>query len=103
MVADTIAARAAAGDPVAVCGFLNDEVRSGDEIGGVPVLGGFDDWRALAPGVRFVAAFPRPGDALGRHLRLRSLGIPDDRWETVLDPHALVSPRARLGAGRYVA
>lgn len=103
IVADTIAALAAAGEPVELLGYLNDELAPGQTIGAAPVLGGFEGWRHLPPEVRFVAAFPTPRRARERYARLRSLGIPDERWATVRDPAARVSRAARLGAGCYVA
>lgn len=103
LVAETVEALAARGEPLELLGFLNDVVAVGERIGGVLVLGRFDEWRALAPDARFIAAFPFPGAARERHARLRSLGIPDERWMTVCHPTAQVSPRARLHAGCFVA
>jgi sugar O-acyltransferase (sialic acid O-acetyltransferase NeuD family) len=103
IVADTVAAMAAAGEPIAVLGFLNDEIAVGERIGGFPVVGRFEDWRRVVAGVRFVAAFPFPGAARARHARLRSLGIPDERWETIRHPSAQIAPSAALGRGCYVA
>jgi sugar O-acyltransferase (sialic acid O-acetyltransferase NeuD family) len=101
MVAETIDAMATAGEHVRLAGFLNDSVAS--SIGGVPVLGRFEDWHDLDGDVHFIAAFPLPGDARSRHARLRGLDVPPERWEAVRHPRALVSPRARLEAGSYVA
>ncbi len=102
IVAASIARAAAAGEDVELIGFLNDLVPAGDRIGGYPVLGRFDDWRALAERVRLVTAFRLPDHAFERHARLRSLGVPEDRWETVRDPAALVDPSARIGPGCYL-
>jgi len=103
IVADTITAMAAAGDSIAVLGFLNDTLGVGESIGGFPVVGRFEDWRRVVTGVRFIAAFPLPGEARQRHARLRSLGIPDERWATIRHPSAHVAPSAQLGPGCYVA
>ena len=67
------------------------------------MLGRFEDWPRLPPEVRFTAAFPTPQRARERHARLRSLAVPDDRWQTVSDPSARIARSARLGAGCYVA
>lgn len=102
IVADSIARLAAAGAEVAVLGFLNDDVAPGERIGEHPVLARFDEWRALPADVRLIAAFPLPEHARERYARLRSLDVPDERWETVLDPSAVVAGGARIDAGCYV-
>lgn len=102
IVAETLAAMEAAGEPVRVAGFLNDEIPCGETIGGWPVLGGFEGWKQLDPEILFLAAFPFPSQARVRYARLQSLGIPERRFATVRHPSAQVSPRAHLGAGCYV-
>ena len=102
IVAESVRRLAEAGEEIVVAGFLNDEIAAGEPIGPYPVLGRFEDWPALDPGVRLVAAFPFPGRARERHARLRSLGVPDARWETVRDRAARVSSTARIGPGCYV-
>jgi acetyltransferase EpsM len=103
IVAESVGEAAAAGEPVCLLGLLNDTAPAGTTIGGYPVLGRFEDWRHLAPDARFIAAFPLPGHARERHLRLRSLQVPPDRWQSVRDPRARVSRTAEIGAGCYLA
>lgn len=102
IVAETIAALAARGDDVVACGFLNDEVAAGCAIGGIPVLGRFDDWAVVAGDACFIAAFPKTKQAAVRHQRLRGLGIPADRWSTVIHPTAQVARAARIDRGCYL-
>jgi sugar O-acyltransferase (sialic acid O-acetyltransferase NeuD family) len=103
LVAETIAALAAGGGDIGVLGFLNDDIAAGERIGPFAVLGGFADWRTIDGAAHFIAAFPLASHARERHARLRSLGIPPDRFATVRHPNAHVSEVARLGVGCFVA
>jgi acetyltransferase EpsM len=102
IVAESIARAQAAGADARVLGFLNDVAAVGERIGPHCVLGGFGAWRTLAGDVGFIAAFPRPECARERYARLRGLGVPDERWATVVDPRAAVAEGARIAAGCYV-
>ena len=102
IVAESIARLAVTGADVAVLGFLNDTVAVGERIGEHPVLARFDRWDTVAADVRLIAAFPLPEHARERYARLRSLQVPDERWESVLDPSAVVARSARIQAGCYV-
>ncbi len=101
IVAESVRALAESGEAIEVLGLLNDTVAAGERIGPYRVLCRFDEWPRLDPEVRFVAAFPSPGRARERHARLRSLGVPPERWTSVVDPGARVSRAARLDAGCY--
>ena len=104
LVADSIERLRSTGSvDLEVGGFLNDEMDPGDGVGRFPVLGGFERWIDLSVDVRFIAAFPLPGAAEQRHSRLLSLGIPRDRFRTVCDPAAIISPTASIGTGCYIA
>lgn len=103
MVAESIDALAAAGNPIRLAGFLNDMYAVGESIGNIPVLGPFEAWPDLDGDMHFIAAFPLPGDARRRHARLRGLNVPPERWATVRDPRAHVSPRAHVDGGCYLA
>lgn len=52
--------------------------------------------------MHFISAFPKAKEAFARFARLVSLGIPDDRWATVIHPAAQVAQDARLGPGSFV-
>lgn len=83
-------------------GFLDDDApKHGTLIWGSPVLGPLDDV------VRFPAA--KLVIAMAHYLRPRirieiasRLGLPRDRYATLVDPSAAVSPDATLGAGCLV-
>src|SRR5215204_4875678 len=85
-----------------VIGFLNDGVPRGSDFSGIPVLGNFAAWQDCPAEARFISAFPKAKEAFARFARLVSLGIPDDRWATVIHPAAHVAPDARLGPGSFV-
>jgi acetyltransferase EpsM len=103
IVAESVAALRAAGNDVALLGFLNDAVAAGAAIGGVPVLGRFDEWSRVPRDAQFLAAFPSARQAQARHERLRALGIPPERWGRVVDPRARVAATSRIGRGSFVA
>jgi hypothetical protein len=85
-----------------VIGFLNDREPRGSSFSGIPVLGGFETWSDCPAEVHFISAFPKAKEAFARFARLVSLGIPDDRWATVIHPAAQVAQDARLGPGSFV-
>lgn len=84
-------------------GFLNDTLAVGDRVGNYSVLGRFEDWSRMPPETKFIAAFPFATAMKERHARLRSLDIPDDRWESIVHPEGHLAARARIGIGCYVA
>jgi sugar O-acyltransferase (sialic acid O-acetyltransferase NeuD family) len=83
-------------------GFLDDAYPEGGTFEGFAVLGTLESWRSLAADVRFVPAIQKVGDMVRRAARLESLGIPADRWATVIHPTAVVASSARIGAGVYI-
>jgi acetyltransferase EpsM len=85
-----------------VIGFLNDREPRGSSFSGIPVLGGFETWSDCPAEVHFISAFPKAKETFARFARLVSLGIPDDRWATVIHPAAQVAQDARLGPGSFV-
>lgn len=102
IVVDAIAASVEAGVRLALLGFLNDTLPRETLIAGAPVLGDFASWREQPSDVCFISAIPRAKEAFGRLERLRALGIPDERWATIVHPRAVVSTSASLGPGSYV-
>ena len=93
------AVRAVPGEPWAVLGALDDNPdRHGADLDGVPVLGGsglVHDHPDAA--VALCVASPRR-----RSVRLdvvRRLGLPPDRWATVVHPTAAVAAGTTLGEG----
>ena len=84
-------------------GFLNDVEPMGKEILGQPVLGGFDEWRKLPGDVRFISAVYNPMAMRARWRRIESLGIPEDRWISVIHHAAWVAKSAHVGAGSYIS
>lgn len=83
-------------------GFLNDAGRSKTGIDRLPVLGRFEDWALLSPDTLFIGAIHKPGLAAERHARLTSLGIPENRWATVIHPAAGIADAVAMGSGTYV-
>ncbi|WP_053850882.1 NeuD/PglB/VioB family sugar acetyltransferase [Streptomyces sp. NRRL B-24085] len=70
----------------------------GTEVDGVPVLGGCDLVREL-PDVRVVICVGNPRDYAARARLVRRLGLPEDRYATVVHPTAAVSATSTLGPG----
>jgi sugar O-acyltransferase (sialic acid O-acetyltransferase NeuD family) len=80
-------------------GALDDDPsRHGADLNGVPVLGGSDligEFKDAAV-VACVANARRPE---GRLTVVRRLGLPDDRWATIVHPSAFVPEGSVLGPG----
>ncbi|MEU4804795.1 NeuD/PglB/VioB family sugar acetyltransferase [Actinosynnema sp. NPDC023587] len=80
-------------------GALDDDPsRHGADLDGLPVLGGSElvHERTDAAVLVCVASARRP---LGRMTVVRRLGLPEDRWATVVHPAASVPPGAVVGPG----
>jgi acetyltransferase EpsM len=99
VIASTIEDCKAAGQDIECVGFLNDDDRN--EINGYPILGTTDneDWKTLPDGYQFIYALSSVGKAYERHQLLDNLGIPRDRFATIVHPTAEVSDQAELGNG----
>jgi sugar O-acyltransferase (sialic acid O-acetyltransferase NeuD family) len=83
-------------------GFLDDDPRThGRDIGGTPVLGPVeavhDD-----PEVAVLVCVGRPDAYTARRDLVARLGLPDDRYATVVHPAASVGSTCRLGPGSVV-
>ncbi len=82
-----------------VRGFLDDDpAKQGGAVSGRPVLGPLD---AVAdfPDALFVAGMGNPRAPRSRETVVRRLGLPDERFATVVHPLASLPPSCSLGAG----
>lgn len=70
----------------------------GGEVDGVPVLGGCDLVHDL-PEARVVICVGNPRDYAARARLVRRLGLPTDRYATVIHPTAAVSATSEVGPG----
>ena len=102
VVAETVRACREAGQPLAFAGFLDDRL-FGQEIAGAPVLGKLSDWDTLDPGACFVLALHKVKQMHTRKALVDSLGIPADRWMTIIHPSAIVARDAEIGPGAFIA
>jgi sugar O-acyltransferase (sialic acid O-acetyltransferase NeuD family) len=91
---------AAAGRPLRILGFLDDDpAKMGREIGGAKVLGTLADL-ARFPNEKVIDALGSPASYLRRESLMR--GIEEARFVTLVHPLARVSPRATLGVGALI-
>ena len=102
IVAQTVRRLAAAGEDIRLLGFLNDGLKTEDRVGGAPVLGPFDAWRAQPDRSSFLAPLHKAKEMQRRVARIRSLKVPDARWASVVDPAAFVADDASIGGGSFV-
>ncbi|MBV9853411.1 MAG: NeuD/PglB/VioB family sugar acetyltransferase [Streptosporangiaceae bacterium] len=80
-------------------GFLDDDpARHGLTIDGTPVLGGRDLIGDL-PNASFAVCTGRPGDYVSRLRIVAGLGLPAERYATIVHPSAAVSASSSLGPG----
>jgi acetyltransferase EpsM len=84
-------------------GFLDDDPQKKNiGQGKFPVLGALSVWRSLPPECRFISSLYGPKRNVEYYLKIRSLGIPEDRWANIVDPSAIISLSVALGSGVYV-
>jgi sugar O-acyltransferase (sialic acid O-acetyltransferase NeuD family) len=102
VIAESIIQAQLAGAPVKLAGFLDDKL-VGEELYGERVLGGLDDWPRLDSAIRFVPAIQKVKDAMRRAERIEAMGMPAERWITVIHPRAAVSSDAVIGHGAFIA
>ncbi|MEU8617778.1 acetyltransferase [Streptomyces sp. NPDC048623] len=94
---ETAQAARAAGLPLA--GHLDDDpALQGCVVDGAPVLGGTERIRKLKD-ASFVVCVGSPRDYASRARIVARLGLPDDRYATVVHPTAVVSASSVLGPG----
>lgn len=103
VVAEAVLQCERAGQPVALAGFLNDVLAPGTLLHGVAVLGRFEDWPELDGSHVFCPAVQKVKDMPARVRRIAGLGIPNERWQTVVHPKAAVSSDVRIGIGAFIA
>jgi acetyltransferase EpsM len=86
-----------------VAGYLNDRLQTGDDLEGLPVLGGLKDVpRFLDQGFYFINTIYRID---GQDLRIalfEKLGIPDERLATFVHPLAYMAGNTVLGPGTVI-
>jgi sugar O-acyltransferase (sialic acid O-acetyltransferase NeuD family) len=82
-----------------LAGYLDDEpTRHGTVIGGVRVLGGTEELGNM-PDVSVVVCTGRPDNYVSRPRIVETLGLPPERYATIIHPSASVSTTSRLGPG----
>jgi len=82
-----------------VTGMVDDDpARWGSTVGGFPVLGGLDVVTD-DPGPRLVVCAGRGADREQVVSRLQALGVPDERYATVVHPSVDLPPTCSVGAG----
>lgn len=101
IVAQSVRALAADGR-FELSGFLNDDLAPGAHVVGAPVLGPFAGWRDLPEEVHFAAPLHKAREMQERMRLVAGLGIPVDRWATIIDPRSAVAPDAVLGSGCFI-
>jgi sugar O-acyltransferase (sialic acid O-acetyltransferase NeuD family) len=96
---EAVRALNAAGARWRLAGYLDDEpARHGAVVDGVPVLGGIDELDNM-PDVSVVVCTGRPDNYLSRPRIVETLGLPPERYATIIHPSASVSATSRVGPG----
>jgi sugar O-acyltransferase (sialic acid O-acetyltransferase NeuD family) len=96
--AQAVHALNSAGAAWRLLGYLDDDpARHGLRIDGTVVLGGRDLIEHL-PGASFVVCTGRPGDYVSRMRIVSELGLPPERYATIVHPSAAVSSSS-IGGG----
>ena len=69
---------------------------------GAPVLGTFSQWRELSDNVGFVAPLHKVKEMPARVSTVSALGVPGQRWATIIDPRSAIAHDAVIGHGCFV-
>lgn len=80
-----------------VLGFLDDDDNAKGK--GLPVLGPLASWKDMPDGTRFFLGIGSVSSHQHRLEIVERLGIPEQRFATIVHPRAVLSPSARLGPG----
>jgi acetyltransferase EpsM len=98
VIASTIEDCKKIGMDIECVGFLNDSEMFINEYPVLgPIMGNF--WETLPMDYMFVYAMSNVQQAHERFELLKSLGIPEERYATIIHPTAVVSDKAELGVG----
>jgi sugar O-acyltransferase (sialic acid O-acetyltransferase NeuD family) len=80
-------------------GYLDDDpAKHGRHVDGIPVLGGSEEIRRL-PGASVVVCTGSPRDYASRARVVGGLGLPRERYATIVHPAAAVSASSSIGPG----
>jgi sugar O-acyltransferase (sialic acid O-acetyltransferase NeuD family) len=97
--AEAVRALIAGGVPWELLGFIDDDpARLGEVIDGTPVLGGREELKRL-PDTRVVVCTGRPSNYVSRPRIVSELGLPPERYATIIHPCASVSSSSCVGPG----
>lgn len=97
--AEAVRALNAAGTPWRLLGFIDDApTQVGKVVDGTPVLGGREEIKRF-PDARVVVCTGRPGNYVSRLRIVSELGLPDERYATIIHPSASVSSSSSVGPG----
>lgn len=102
IVANAAAAAISSGTGFTLKGFLNDHIATGKTLDGLPVLGRIEDWHLLPENCVFIPALHNFKVTQARLEKIRSLGIPPERWQSVIHPFSSVAKTAVIGHGSYI-
>ena len=80
-------------------GFLDDRAEPGTQVHGFPVLGPLKNAKTLDSQVHFSSAIGSSASYRSKPTLLESLGLPWERFATIIHPSAHVSQWAELGRG----
>lgn len=100
---DLIAALVGAGSVFRIVAALDDDASlAGSQIRGIEIAGPLARAREYPPETRFVDTLGSPRNYSLRPAIVGALGIPENRFVTLVHPRATVSESAFLGAGSLV-
>ena len=102
IISETIKICETAGAAIELQGFLNDDMSIGSHLAGYRILGPFGHWAECPPDTKFISAVMKPGHALQRFARIKALGIPDNRWASIVHPAASVAASAAVGYDTFI-
>lgn len=86
-----------------VIGFLDDGCGAESIVHGLPVLGGLASWSDLDDNILFIPALHKLKKMFMRRKLIDQLGVPEERWVTVIHPTATIADDVMVGHGSFIA
>lgn len=103
VLAQTIRDIARSDPNVELLGFLDDSKAEGTLFCNAPIMGPLLSWQYLDESVQFIPALHKVKQMYSRKKLIEKLGIPDNRWATIIHPNTVIADDVEVGLGVFIA
>jgi sugar O-acyltransferase (sialic acid O-acetyltransferase NeuD family) len=85
--------------PYELCGYLDDDLKVGVKIDGLPILGRFEDARSMDNYLFLLAGCANRAEPDKAERIFNQIGLPHARYESIIHPNAYLSDGVEIGQG----